>query len=134
MRTVFIDTNIILDVLLQNEHFWQDSLKVFRMAELRKINACVSASSMTDIFYVAKKKLTIPVARAAIEKLLGLFQIVGVDADDLQGALTVPINDMEDALQVWCAKKAKADTLITRDTAGFPNIDIPIVTPAEFIL
>jgi len=132
MKTIFVDTNIILDVLLQNEGFWQDSLKVLRLAELGKVSVCASASSMTDIFYVTKKKLTTPVARDAIEKLLKLLVIVGVDGDDLQGALSLPIDDLEDALQVWCAKKVNADMLITRDTAGFANIDMPVVAPAEF--
>jgi predicted nucleic acid-binding protein len=134
MRTVFVDTNVILDVLLQNEDFWQDSLKIFQFAELGRIRACVSASSITDIFYVAKKKLTTPVAREAIEKLLGLFDIVGVDGDDLRGVLTVQIDDIEDALQAWCAQKAKADTLITRDTDGFQGISIPVMPPVEFIV
>ena len=132
MKTVFVDTNVILDVLLQNDDFWKDSLKVFQLAELGRIRAYVSASSMTDIFYVAKKKLTIPVAREAVKKLLGLFSIIGVDGEDLQGALTLPIDDMEDALQAWCAKKARVDTLITRDIGGFQNSDIPVVTPAKF--
>jgi len=132
MKTVFVDTNVILDVLLQNEGFWQDSSKVFRLAELGQIRACVSASSITDIFYVIRKKLTTQVARDAIEKLLRLFVIVGVDGDDLQGALKLPINDLEDALQAWIAKKANAEALITRDTDGFGSIDIPVITPAEF--
>jgi predicted nucleic acid-binding protein len=133
MKTVFVDTNVILDVLLQNEGLWKDSFKVFQLAELGRIHAYVSSSSMTDIFYVAKKKLTTTVARAAIEKLLGLFLIVGVDGEDLRGALTIPIDDVEDALQAWCAKKIGADMLITRDMDGFPNIGIPVVTPAGFI-
>ena len=132
MKTIFVDTNVILDVLLQRGDFWQDSLKIYRLAELGRIQAYVSASSMTDIFYVAKKKLTMPVAREAVDKLLSLFHVVGVDGDDLRGALTVPIDDMEDALQAWCAKKAKVDTLVTRDTDGFIGIDIPVVPPAAF--
>jgi len=132
MKTVFVDTNVILDVLLQNEGFWQDSIKVFRLAEFAQIRACVSASSITDVFYIVRKKLTMPVARDAIEKLLHLFVIIGVDGDDLQGALALPIVDLEDALQAWIAKKANAEALITRDPGGFVNIDIPVITPAEF--
>jgi predicted nucleic acid-binding protein len=132
MKTVFVDTNVILDVLLQNEGFWQDSLKVFQLAELGRIRACVSASSMTDIFYVARKRLTVAAAREAIEKLLGLFEVVGVGVDDLRGALTIPIEDMEDALQVWCARKVKAEVLITRDGEGFLNAGLSIVAPADF--
>jgi len=48
------------------------------------------------------------------------------------GALELPISDMEDALQAWCARKAGTDTLITRDADGFPGVDIPVVTPEKF--
>jgi len=78
--------------------------------------------------------ITMPVAREAIEKLLNLFEIAGVGADDLKGALTLPISDMEDALQAWCAKKVNAESIITRDKDGFINFNIPELTPAEFIL
>ena len=132
MKTVFVDTNIILDVLLQNEGLWQDSARIFRLAEHGELQACVSASSLTDVFYIARKRLTVPVARAAIGKLLDLFTVVGVDADDLRGALSLPIADVEDALQAWCAKKVSADTLITRNVNDFPGIGIPIVSPADF--
>jgi len=134
MKTVYVDTNVILDVLLQNEGLWQDSLKVFRYVELGQVSAYASASSMTDIFYIVRKKLTLPVARDAMEKLLDLFSIVGVDGDDLRSALSLPISDMEDALQAWCAIKAKADTLITSDPDGFDKVDIPVISPAEFVV
>ena len=134
MRKVFVDTNVVLDVLLQRYPFWQDSLRIFQFAELGEIEAYVSASSMTDIFYVANKKLSTPVARQAIEGLLGLFRVVGVDADDLSNALHVPIHDFEDALQAYCAFKAGADVLLTRDIGGFVNIEMKVVTPGEFNL
>ena len=60
--------------------------------------------------------------------------IVGVDGDDLRSALSLPISDMEDALQAWCAKKANADALITRDPDGFAEVDIPVISPAEFVV
>ena len=132
MRAVFVDTNVILDVLLQNEGFWQYSLRIFQLAELGKVNAYVSASSMTDIFYIVRKKLTVPVARKAIEKLLELFLIVEVNGDDLRGAMALPIDDFEDALQAWSAQKANVETLITRDVDGFANIGIPVISPADF--
>jgi len=134
MTKGFVDTNVILDVLLQRDPFYQDSLKIFRLAEWGELRAYVSASSITDIFYTAKKKLTTPIARTAIDKLLYLFEVVGVDIDDLRGALAIPIDDMEDALQVWCARKAKANTIITRDVDGFRDVDIAVITPAEYKL
>jgi len=134
MKRVFVDTNVILDVVLQRDGFWSDSLKVFQLAEQGKVKACVSASSITDVFYISRKKLTTPVARQVIADLLSLFEIVGVGGEDLSGALSVPIDDFEDALQAYCAGKANADVLITRDTEGFPGIEINVSTPADFTL
>ena len=133
MKTVFVDTNVILDVFLKREGFWQDSFEIFKLANLYWINAYFSASSMTDIFYIIKKRLSISKSREAVNKLLNLFQIVGVDGYDLRCALSIPINDLEDALQVRCAQKANADIIITNDINGFTGIDIPVMTPTEFI-
>lgn len=134
MKRVFVDTNVILDVVLQRDGFWSDSLKVFQLAEQGKVKACVSASSITDVFYISRKKLTTLVARQVIADLLSLFDIVGVDGEDLSGALSVPIDDFEDALQAYCAKKSNADVLITRDTEGFPGIEVTVLTPTDFTL
>ena len=132
MRRIFVDTNVILDVLLQREEFWEDSLTLFKLAESDHIRAYVSASSMTDVFYVVKKKLSMPVARKTIENLLYLFDVVSVDYEDLRGALSIPIDDFEDALQAHCAVKVKADVLVTRDVGGFKNIGIAVTSPADF--
>jgi len=134
MKRVFVDTNVILDVVLQRDGFWGDSLKVFQFEEQGKIKACVSASSITDVFYISRKKLSIPTARQVIEDLLSIFEVVGVDGKDLTGALSVPIDDYEDALQAYCASKVSADVLVTKDMEGFPGIGIEVVDPANFTL
>jgi predicted nucleic acid-binding protein len=134
VKTVFVDTNVILDGLLRNPGFVEDSKRIMSYTERKMIRAFISSSSVTDIFYVSRKKLTIPVARKAIETLLDIFEIVSVDESDLRGALAVPIADIEDALQVWCAKKAGAEVLITNNIKDFRGTDITVVTPADFVL
>ncbi|MCL2698573.1 MAG: PIN domain-containing protein [Oscillospiraceae bacterium] len=133
VRKVFVDTNVILDGLLRNPGFVEDSKRVFSCAERGEICAFLSSSSVTDIFYISRKKLTVPVARKAIEVLLNIFEIVSVDESDLRGALTVPISDLEDALQAWCAKKAGAEAIITRNSDDFKGIDIPVISPDKFL-
>ncbi|MDR1581391.1 MAG: PIN domain-containing protein [Synergistaceae bacterium] len=133
MKTVFVDTNVILDVLLQNDNFFQDSLKIFKLAELGTVRAYVSASSLTDIFYITRKHLTMTAARSAVNALLDIFHVAGVDGDDLKGALDLPILDMEDALQLWCAQKIRAEALITRDAKGFSHSSIAAFSPADFL-
>jgi predicted nucleic acid-binding protein len=132
MSTIFVDSNIILDVLLQNEGFWQDSLKIFHLAEKKEICAYISSSCVTDIFYIVRKRFGIPAARDAIIRILNIFEIAGVDGYDLKTALTVEIDDLEDALQAWCAERIGAEILISRDLAGFQGIKTKVLTPAEF--
>jgi predicted nucleic acid-binding protein len=132
VKTVFIDTNVILDFLLRNSGFFENSKKIFGLVEFGKVRAFISSSSVTDIFYISRKKLTVPVARMAIEDILNLFEVVSVDKSDLQGALTIPIADVEDALQVWCAQKAGVEAIITNNVKDFKGIDIPVVTSADF--
>ena len=54
MRGVYVDTNVVLDVLLQRRGFWQDSLQVFQLAELGKIKAYVSASSLFQKIHLSR--------------------------------------------------------------------------------
>jgi len=132
VKSVFIDTNVILDGLLRNPGFVEDSKRIMQYAEQGKILAFISSSSVTDIFYISRKTLTVPVARKAIETLLHIFEVIGVEKSDLQGALTIPIADVEDALQVWCAKKAGVEMIITNNIKDFRGINIPVVTSADF--
>ena len=129
---VLIDTNIILDDILEREPNTETAKKISCLVTDELINGYLTANTLTDIFYIARKKLTVPVARAAIEALLNIFEIVSIDKSDLRGALTIPISDIEDALQAWCAKKSGAEVLITNNIKDFSGIDFPVITPTEF--
>jgi predicted nucleic acid-binding protein len=131
MTIIFVDTNIILDVILKNESFWENSFAIFRLAEKNVLSGYISSSCVTDIFYIARKRFDIPTARDAIKRVLALFSVVGVDGDDLNGAMQIPINDLEDALQVWCAQKINADYIVTRNISDFKQSVIPAIEPAE---
>lgn len=95
MKTVFVDTNVILDVLLQRDGFWQDSIKIFQLAELGEIEACASASSMTDIFYLTKKTLTQNSLQGRFEPCRGILK---------------PESIAEDTPEVSAQKKCVTDT------------------------
>jgi predicted nucleic acid-binding protein len=52
---VLVDTNVILDVLLKRSPFYKDSYKIFQFVDQERIKGCLSASSITDIFYLLNK-------------------------------------------------------------------------------
>jgi len=132
--TVLIDTNVILDYVLKREPFAEDALACLDWLIIGKAKIWLTASTITDIYYVTRKALQNPIkAKEVIEKLLNAFQIGGVDKTDCVNALEPDISDYEDALVSVCAKKAKAEYIITRNTKHFENSIVPAISPVDFL-
>lgn len=131
---LLIDTNIILDQLLDRKPFSNESNILFKMAEDKEAYEYVSASAMTDIYYLVQKELkdTYETQRK-IEDLLSLISILDVNNDDIREALNLHWNDFEDAVQYIVAKRNNVDYIITRNVKDFENCEIPVVTPVEFL-
>lgn len=130
---ILIDTNVLLDVLCNRKAFIDDSLKVFKLCELRKVNGCISALSIPNIIYILRKELTKNYAKQIINSLSLLFDICDLKANDLITASNLDFQDYEDALQSVCAASIKADYIITRNSKDFVSSKVKAITPNEFI-
>ncbi len=132
--TVLIDTNVILDYVLKREPFAADALTCLDRLIIGKAKVWLTASTITDIYYVTRRTLKDPEkAKTVIAKLLNAFQVSGVDKADCLGALTVGLSDYEDALVSVCAKKVKAEYVITRNVKDFEKSAVPAITPSDFL-
>ncbi|MCL1807358.1 MAG: PIN domain-containing protein [Oscillospiraceae bacterium] len=129
-----IDTNVILDYTLQREPFRQAAVDCVERLVFRKTAAYITASSMTDIYYTTRKHLKDKAAaKETVAGLLKVFLTAPVDRTDLLNALTVGIEDYEDALIAVCAKRIKADYIITRNVKDFQSSPVNPLTPEEFL-
>jgi len=117
---IFIDTDILLDVLAERKAFYPASSRLWTLAEKRKIGAFISAISFNNIFYIVRKIAGKERAKEALYILRDIFQIVPVERDIISRALEAPMDDFEDAIQYFCARKIKANYIITRNTQDFP--------------
>ena len=132
--TVFLDSNIILDILLKNQDFYQESQQLLNLADNPKIDFFISASSMTDIFYIVKKKLNdAEKTKDYLKLLLELVSVAGIDETCIKNALNSSWKDFEDAVQHEASIQIQADFLITRNTKDFQTQFVEIITPAEFL-
>jgi predicted nucleic acid-binding protein len=130
---IMLDTNIILDVLLKRDPFYKDGAEIFRMAERGEISAFVTASSITDIFYIARKRIGGESAKDAIKKLLEIVDVVSVIKYDIKKALDLAFSDYEDALQAQCAKKIRANYIVTRNEKDFKISPVKTISPEKFL-
>ena len=131
---IMCDTNIILDVLLEREPFVEDSYKVLSLCEKHLIDGFVSASSITDIYYLVRKYThSTKLAYQAIGKLLEIVKVCSVTNNDVLMAFQKGARDFEDCLVATCAKSICCDYIITRNKKDFEEFDLPLLTPTELL-
>jgi predicted nucleic acid-binding protein len=131
MKRVLFDTNVILDALLRRSPWASDAATCWQASDEGKVMGCVTASTLTDIFYVARKQKGLNVARDAIRICLDAFAICVVDRQALEQAVDLSGVDFEDDLQIACATLAGLDIILMRDKSGFITSSIPTLSPAE---
>lgn len=130
---LLIDTNVVLDVLCNRKDFVENSSKVFKLCETKKFDGYLSAISVPNIAYILRKELSIEKLKSIIVKLNIIFSIIELKPNDLILATDLDFKDYEDALQSVCAKRIKADFIITRNTKDFKNSQVKAITPEHFL-
>lgn len=132
---VLIDTNLIIDVFLQREPYFENSQLVLLVCEQKYVNGFVSASAITDIFYIVNKTLKNKTAVYELLKkhFIGAINIAAVDGDTIIEALNAEWDDFEDCVQYIAGESIFADYIVTRNPKDFVNANIEAVTPEEFL-
>jgi predicted nucleic acid-binding protein len=130
---VIIDTNIILDVLLERVPFSKPAVEIFCLVEDSKIEAFICATTVTTIDYLLIKSLPVKKARTALSHIVSLFEIAPVNRPVIERALKSRIIDFEDAVLEESGKMAGADCIITRNIKDFKYSSIKVCDPIEFL-
>ena len=130
---VLIDTNIILDVLCKRPDFYEDSAKVFKLCEVKRISGVISALSVPNIMYILRKELDAEKTKEILDNLSLIFSIADLKADDLKKAAAMEFKDFEDAVQSACAARIKANYIITRNIRDFTMSKVAAIKPTELL-
>ena len=124
---LMIDTNIVLDVLEERKPFLHNSQKVLKLCESSIVKGYVSASSITDIFYLVKKALgSTEKAYQALSRLFQVVHVLPVTERDIRTAFQQRAKDFEDCLLATCAKADGCDGIVTfllsTDAMDLPDV------------
>ena len=133
MRKIFIDTNILLDVILHRADFYKQAAAIWADCESRKVQGYVSAISLNNMHYIMRKKVDSDTALEYVRLVLNVFSIVPLDESILRLAVDLPQKDFEDAIQTFSAVQIKADCIVTRDKSHFSNHYMPVISPVEYV-
>jgi predicted nucleic acid-binding protein len=132
---VLIDTNIVLDFLLQREPFFQDAELLFQAIDIGQVIGYVTATTLTDIFYISRRHTrNIEQARQAVLETLTVMAICPIDRGVLESAFHSGLADFEDAVQIFSAVAQGLDAIVTRDVQGFLSSSVPVLSIQELLI
>ena len=132
---LLIDSNVILDYILEREPFYETAEKVLKLAESDdNVTEFVSASAVTDINYIAYRSLkNRELVYSLIKKVLKIVKVASVTDKEITAALNLNWKDFEDAVQYSVALSNKMDAVVTRNMKGFSQAEVKIRTPEEIV-
>ena len=130
---VFVDTNVLLDVLALREPHYPAASQIWTLCETGRMTGHISAISFNNIFYIVRKFSGRKTAQRALSLLRDVFQPVALDSQILNQSISAGLADFEDAIQYHSALRANVECLVTRNVGHFPKSTIPLMTPVEFL-
>ena len=131
---VLIDTNVLIDYIANRAPYTDDAEKIIVLCKDNRIEGCVAAHSMMNIFYILRKSMSVSERKTFLFSLSQITEIIGIDRQKIINAIVNhDFSDFEDCLQAECAKSFSADFIITRNVNVFENSEIKPITPDVFL-
>ena len=133
MSRIFLDTNVILDLLGERVPFFDSIAKVATLADQKKLTLIISPLSFTTIDYVLNKYETSESVLNKLRKFKIICEVCEVNEETIDKALNSNFKDFEDAVQYFSALQSNCSIIITRNGKDFKNSTIPIMTAEEYL-
>ena len=135
MRRLFLDTNIIVDLISDRKPFSKYAIEIFQKAEQGQVELYTSSHSMATTHYLLKKYMEEKALREVLYNLLDFITIIAVDVDVLKKGLLSKHRNFEESIQIFCASSIEnIESIITRNVKDFKGSEIKVLTPDEFVL
>ncbi|MCE2771653.1 MAG: PIN domain-containing protein [Saprospiraceae bacterium] len=133
MENIFVDTNIIIDLLAKRDLFYKDAQALFTLSDKKEIQLCISSLSFANAYYSIVKHHKDIDAKKYLAKFKVLVKVLPLEDKAIELALASDFNDFEDGLQYFIAMDNESDIIITRNKKDFKNAKIPVMTAGEYI-
>ncbi|NCA76460.1 MAG: PIN domain-containing protein [Alphaproteobacteria bacterium] len=133
IKKVFVDTDIIFDLLAKRDPFYLAAARLFTLADEGKIQICISSLSFANIHYLLSKELSSAEAKKILRKFKLLVHISELNEKIIDLALNSEFVDFEDAIQYFSAIQNGIDIILTRNIKDYKKAQITILTAQDFI-
>ena len=132
MKKIFVDTNILIDLIADRKPFSKYAIRIFDAAEHKQVELFTSSHSIATTYYLLKKYVEEKKLREVLLDLFEFLTVIPVDADVLKKGLRSKYKDFEDSIQIFCATRIdKLDGIVTRNIKDFKGSEVPVYAPDE---
>lgn len=132
MRRIFLDTNVLIDVILKRDDY-VSAAKVMALFVDSRYKLYVSVLTMANIVYILRKEWKGDRLYDMLAHLSDILTVCSITDSDYNQALMLRAKDFEDALQYSSALSAQCDVIVTRNTKDFYFSKLMVYTPAQFL-
>lgn len=133
MDKIFVDTNVVLDLLSKREEFYREAQDLFTLSDHKEITLYVSSLTIANAHYLISKNHKLDDARKILIKFKVLVEVLPLDDKVFELALVSDFKDFEDAIQYHTALENEIDIIITRNKKDFKNAKLPVLTAKEYL-
>ncbi|HPI19756.1 MAG TPA: PIN domain-containing protein [Candidatus Kapabacteria bacterium] len=130
---LFLDTNVVIDLLGEREPFYESSAKIATLADIGKIKIIVSALTYSTVYYLLSRLEDKELVKEKIRKFKVIAETSNLTDKIIDKALSSKFKDFEDSLQYYCALEMRCNMIITRNVKDFKESEILILTPNEYL-
>lgn len=133
MEKLFVDTNIVMDLLQKREEFYQEAQELFTLSDKRKVLLFISSLTIANTHFLLSRHYSSAEARKILSKFKVLVNVLPMDDKIIELALSSDFKDFEDAIQYYTALENNTDMIITRNKKDFKNQNIPVLNAKEYL-
>ena len=130
---LFLDTNVVIDLLGERELFYSSAAKIATLADKGKIHLIISALTYSTVFYILSRFEDKEVVKEKIRKFKVIAETADLTDRIIDKGLSSKFTDFEDSIQYYCATNMDCNILITRYGKDFKESDIPVLSPDEYL-
>jgi predicted nucleic acid-binding protein len=134
MKNIFLDTNVLMDILANRQPFYKSSAEIYKLGLRKKVVLFTSSNTISTLHYLLKKFTTEENIRQSLDEVTTVLSIIPVDINIIKKSLKSNHKDFEDAIQIVSAQSINnMDCIVTRDLKDYKFAEITVLTPDDFL-
>lgn len=134
MKKLFLDANIVADIVLVREPWCKAAFEILNIASFEVIDLCCSSLTLGTVNYLlTREKFSTEIIKKKLKVFRNNCKMSKVDDSVVDSALNSTFTDFEDAMQYYSAINEGCDIIITRNKKDFSQSQIPVMEPQEFL-